>query len=358
MPSAPFKFDRKKSIRFLSAIIPLSLVLVLVFTYNCVVQNFILCESGNCAPVTNNLNNVLVPDNPAAYEVLSGESNEDKLKKDIKKYERDAARYGGRFKWLFLGLVYLIVSIMVLVVSCAVIYKSFADKSKQAIIGILIIITFSFGFGCYLYNNPELYMSVLIPIFNITIKNDLKNITELMTWLNSICFAVIFPVVCAVYAILYSSDNDKPYLELSPLYAKLNYLYAKMKYLQLLLYIGTIMLIFGILLIQSMYDWSLAFILRDEQAIKVAGNFYSNLLIAEGGFFTLILAAIYLPAAILLRMRASVLKDLPEDNLAKEKLLKDYNLSFSFTESLPRLLAISSPLLVGPIGELFSAFSK
>lgn len=45
----------------------------------------------------------------------------------------------------------------------------------------------------------------------------------------------------------------------------------------------------------------------------------------------------------------SPLKLKPEDS---EKTLKDQGLTFSFRESLPRLMAILGPLLAGPIGEL------
>jgi hypothetical protein len=194
-------------------------------------------------------------------------------------------------------------------------------------------------------------MSMLMPIFEKTIGKDLKNIAEVMTRVNSFGFAVCLTVVLAACAILYP-DNDRT----AP--AGLKQLSTKMKYLRLILYVGTVMLIVGVLLIRSMYQWSLAFILMDEQAIKVADSFYSDLLSAEGGFFTLILAAVYLPAAFILRNRAESLDGLPEPNADKEKLLQDYNLTFSFTESLPRLLVILGPLLTGLIGNLFTGLPK
>jgi cytochrome b561 len=209
----------------------------------------------------------------------------------------------------------------------------------------------STAFGIYLYEHPEQYLSIITPIFKKTIEYDLKNIAHVMTLVNSFGFAVSLLAVFATCAILYSSNDEA-------VPAGLKQLSTKMNRLQLILYVGTIMLVVGVLLIRSMYQWSLAFILRDEQAIKVAESFYSSLLATEGGFFTLILAAVYLPAALILRSHANSLNGLPEQNADREKLLTDYNLTFSFTESLPRLLAILGPLLAGPVGELFSRLSQ
>jgi len=114
------------------------------------------------------------------------------------------------------------------------------------------------------------------------------------------------------------------------------------------------MLVSGVLLIRSVYQWSLAFLLRDDQAVKVAERFFSDLLSIEGAYFTLVLAVVYLPAAFILQRRADSLSELPELDTEKEKVLKEYGLGFSVMQSLPRVLAILGPLLAGPVGELFS----
>lgn len=333
------------------AITPLLLITFLVMIYDHSVKTYFNCVKNNCESIASNLKNILVADDPTTYEIIPGDTNEVQRKKSIKKHEHTAARYSGRITWLFLRLVYTIICVIAFAVACGVIYKSFAYKGKHAIALVLAAIALSAGFGIYLYKNPELYMSVFISLFEGRIEHDLKNIKELMVQLNSFGFAVVLSVVLAVCAILYSPNSDS-----SP--SGLKQLSTKMKYLQSILYVGTIMLISGVLLIRSIYHWSLAFTLRDDQAIKNAESFFSNLLAAEGGFFTLVLAAIYLPTALILRRRADTLAGLPEQSLDKEKLLKDYNLTFSFTESLPRLLAILGPLLAGPIGELLSRLSK
>jgi hypothetical protein len=128
----------------------------------------------------------------------------------------------------------------------------------------------------------------------------------------------------------------------------------RMKYLQGVLYAGTFLLVTTILLKKSIYQWSLAFTSREEGAVRVAEKFISSLLAVEGGFYTLVLVAVYIPAAVILQRRANHLEELPDEGAEREKQLNEYDISFSFTESLPRLLAILGPVLAGPVGELLS----
>ena len=103
----------------------------------------------------------------------------------------------------------------------------------------------------------------------------------------------------------------------------------------------------------ALAQWTLSFI--SLNAVEAAQNFNSTVVAVAGGFNTMVLAAVYLPAAYILQRRArlevmrSSLKLKPED---REKMLKDQGLTFSFRESLPRVAAILGPLLAGPIGDL------
>jgi hypothetical protein len=128
-----------------------------------------------------------------------------------------------------------------------------------------------------------------------------------------------------------------------------------MKNLRLVLYAGTLLLVVAMLVKKSIYQWSLAYTSQEAEAAKIAGNFVSSLLTIDGGFYTLVLAAAYFPAALVLQRRANLLANLPVEEAEKEKKFREYGLTFSFTESLPRNLAVLGPLLVGPVGELLTA---
>jgi hypothetical protein len=59
-----------------------------------------------------------------------------------------------------------------------------------------------------------------------------------------------------------------------------------------------------------------------------------------------------MPSAFIFKHRAKVLaKKLPLDK--QEETLKRKGFTFSFSESMPCIIAVLGPLLAGPIGELF-----
>ena len=126
-----------------------------------------------------------------------------------------------------------------------------------------------------------------------------------------------------------------------------------MKYLRIILYTGTVLLVTAILLKKSIYQWSLAYTAQDD-AIETARNFVTSLLTLEGGFYTLVLAAAYFPAALVLQRRAELLAGPSLDETEKEIKLKEHGMNFSLQESLPRILAILAPFLTGPVADLLT----
>lgn len=107
-----------------------------------------------------------------------------------------------------------------------------------------------------------------------------------------------------------------------------------------------------------MYHWAVTFIAQDTEIINNANSFFTTLLSAEGGYFTLTLAVVYLPAAYILQRHADVLIESEKDETVRQEMQKKYNFNFSFLESLPRLLAILGPLLAGSVGELIVRISQ
>lgn len=334
--------------RALIAAIPLVLIIFSALLFDNTVNTYIRCEGLKCTSITNYLNNIFEQQAPITPAAPVQDNIEEKKKSQLEKDKLLSARFGSRITWSFLKSIYFIISLTVFLVACVVTYKSLADSGKSAIIWATIAIALSAGLGIVLWHEPQYFMSVWDPLFENTIRNDVTNIRDVMVRLNSFGFAAVIFAALASCTILYSpNENTSP--------AGLKQLSVKMKNLQLILYVGTIMLIVGVLLMRSMYHWSLTFISRDAALTEAVKGFFTNLLSAEGGYFTLVLAAIYLPTAMILRRRAGSLIGLPESNTEQETLLKEYGLTFSLTDSLPRVVAILGPLVAGSIGELFSS---
>lgn len=336
-----------KITRALEAGTPLYALLALLILFLIPVTLYVQCEGGRCEPIHKNLERVLARDDPKSREALSADTDEIKQKKRIKEHERVGAIYSGRLNFLFFAVTYTSICALALALGCFVIAKSFASESKHPIRWMILALGITGATTFYLYHHPDRYLRIFDPLLATTISHDLSAARHLLIMANSFGFSVALLLALASCAVLYSRHRG-PYPE------ALKQIGAQMKLLRVVLYAGTFMLVSGVLLIRSVYQWSVAFLLRDDLALKVGDKFLSDLLSIEGAYFTLVLAVVYLPAAFILQRRADSLTELPELEAEKEQVLKDYGLGFSLMQSLPRVLAILGPVLAGPIGELFS----
>ena len=299
---------------------PFIVILVLNVFYASFFIAFIRCDWGNagCKPLL--VENVLPPGE--APTLL----NDDNSLKEDKNAHRplQATRYSGRITWYFLVVTYMLLSLAALVVASGLIHKIFSDWGKRPFKWVLIILALSAACGFTLYHFKELYMSILEPVLKLTVLVDMKNIVQVMNGVNSIGFAASFALVLASCAILLPPHNNSSTDGLRELSKRMNYL-------RLLLYVGTLVLIVGVLLSRLIFQWSLAFIRRpgDGDGVeKIVEGFTSSIVAADAGFYTLILAAGYLPAAFILYWRARSLQGLPEETSERDKLLHGYGLTF------------------------------
>ena len=174
---------------------------------------------------------------------------------------------------------------------------------------------------------------------------------------------------------------------------------AKMRYLRLLLYVGAFMLAAGALRGRLNQDWALSYLpplaaFEGATEQKLAASLIygrlktigSNTVTSVAFLNTLLLAAIYVPAALVLQRRADNLfettsqasraemasgdaetkkgvegkpaksgdKSGDKPTSGREEWMKEHGLSFPLKDHLGRVAAILSPLLAGPLGDLLS----
>lgn len=331
----------------LTSATPLFALTVLVILFLIPVRRYVECRSQNCLSIVTNLTQVLPPENPWTRTPLTTDDDKVRQEKQLKALQRTALIYSGRLNFIFLLMIYFCICVFAFGAGCYVIWKSLRHANIKPANWVIAAIAITSGAGVFLYFNRDEYLRIFIPLINATIREDLHETEHLLVLVNSFGLAVVLLLTLASCAALYPRNESK-YPE------GLKQIARQMKHLQLVLYVGTFMLVSGVLLIRSVYQWSLAFGSRESEAVKVAEGFFSMLLAVEGGYFTLVLAAVYVPAAFILRHRAELVSGMPEPEAEKEEELKHYNLSFSFLQSLPRIAAILGPLLAGPVGELFS----
>jgi hypothetical protein len=342
-----------------AAITPLAMVLFLIFFYGLFQSVFVRCDKGiaKCQPF--NAGYLFPLDSPGPLDqkggVITGSETDAAKNKEIEVKNRKliAARYSGRYLWVFLAAVGTILGVVAFITSYLLISKSPANARAASVVVVSLLL------GLALYFVPDHLMPVMGAIFNNTIGNSdakigMPVIYGTMRLLNSFTYAAAFSIVFASCAILVLGDTntEEAAADDDGLSNKLELISERMGYLKIILYVGTFLLIAGVLRMSALSQWTLSFI--SPNAVEAAQSFSNSVVAVAGGFNTLILAAVYLPAAYILQRRARLavmrLPLKPED---REQKLKDKGLTFSFRESLPRVAAMLGPLLAGPIGDLF-----
>jgi len=330
----------------LVAILPLLSVVILFATYTRVTKDF-FCKERNCKYAFSAImSDVLIIDSNVTFSppIDSKDMAQENAAMAVQTRQRSTAlKNTGLMTWNFLGMVYLFVCVATLATSSTVTFQLL----QRPIISTLVVIILSISVGILLLLNKEWHMPIFMALFPNTIAKDVPAIEEITNFLNCLGNAAALSVLltsCAILLPCYADSFPQAIKQLS----------RRMKYLRIVLYVGTLLLIVAILLKKAIYQWSLAYTSQEPGPAKTASDFLASILAMEGGFYTLVLVAVYLPAAFVLQRRARVLDTLPVEESEKEKQLQQHGLTFSFTESLPRILAILGPTLIGPVGEFLS----
>lgn len=248
----------------------------------------------------------------------------------VKGKEILAKRFSGRFIWMFFASASVLFSLAAIGVFFWVVIR-WRNLVAALVLGVVAV---GIGVGAVWSDN----MPVARPLFCQTIVNGVGGMTDFITVnqvINVIGYTASAAMFLAVAAVLFCEAPRRPSA------SRKEILLEQMGHLKVILYVSTALLIVGVLRLNSGFTWSLSFMTEDTA--KIAEGFLASVTTVLGGFFTLLLACTYLPSVYILWKRAE-----GEDMAEMEKK----GFKFSFTESLPKILAIAAPLLTGPIAEL------
>lgn len=350
-----------------AAFTPIFMVFMLIIIYGIFQSIFVACPKGGIARCESFDARYIFPlSNPDPVDEIAKGNQQD----EAKNRKQIAARYSGRLVWVFLAAVGTILCFVAFIYSFILTYRSSAFWREGAYARAILLFVISLLFGLILLvRYQESFMPIMGKVFNATIANTgaklgMPTIYEAMGILNALTYAASFSLVCASCAILVprspiesklsnlnESNSEASASDEAILNSRLDLISEQMKDLRIVLYIGTFLLIAGSLRMSALAQWSVAYI--SSNAVEAAQTLNTSAIAVTGGFNTLILAAVYLPAAYILQRRAQLfIKNSSLEIEEKEKRLKDRELTFNFRESLPRLAAILGPLLAGPIGDL------
>lgn len=283
--------------------------------------------------------------------------------------ERRVAVYAGRLPWVVVYAVSFITNLFMLLTGLYVVWSSLRERFGKggrawALGGVLAA-------GLLLSLVPwalatEENMPVLVPLINCLLKVDLTGALDVVALGNGFAFGVSGVAVLASCAALWpvGKPREQAVAEIA----------GRMSYLRALLYVGMIALVVSILRMTALFHWALAFLPSpdDDRAAQLIARVTSNVTSGEAAAYTLLLAAIYVPAAFVLRRRARALippekvrvkksQDGKEGKVQSgEEWLEEHGLTVagSLQEILPKLAAILAPLLVGSVGELLKGLGS
>lgn len=263
-----------------------------------------------------------------------------------------SARYTSRSVWVFFTGVYLVLFIAVVWFTFSVMSKALDDLQHEKLkkwldkLGIrkrasdLIqkyfyqILTTLLAIGLFgvILAMQSRFMSVVAPMYEATLFTS----GDLSRWLvyvfNALAFAVIVYLVAASCSMLYKVRKFDKKTEAAKFEPWRDTLRA-------MLIIGAALLVVGLFRMNTLTSWHLTFVGDDYK--KLLEDFFENMLLVQGLFYTIILGATYLP----------VLNEFPTE---VEESVEDSVKNNGFWKTImiyaPRLILIISPLLAPALG--------
>jgi hypothetical protein len=331
-----------------AALIPGVAAVLLVFFYATFQTFFLSCPPKvklvTCEGITSTQ---LFPSYELGSVGLSAEMPDEKRAKAETDRGILANRYSGRLLWMFVAAVGVITGVVAMAIAAILLYRSLRNLVASA-----VLLGLAIASGTVLFLKPGWHMSIMKDVLIATIANGtagMASIASVMNLFNVINYVGGLALIFATCSILLprGKSNSKDLDDIS----------GQMNDLRLVLYIGTLQLVVGVLRMGAVTQWTLSFIVPG--AVIAAKSFNAVLVAVMGGFYTLILIAIYVPAVLILTARARKrVGKLSLDPDVRQKKLEEAGLAISVKDALPRVFALLAPLLAGPIGQIFSALAS
>jgi len=113
----------------------------------------------------------------------------------------------------------------------------------------------------------------------------------------------------------------------------------RMNLLKPVLYVGAVTLVLAVLRLSATHSWALSYLPSENELGKAFNSLTTGIVGTLGTTYTLFIAGVYLPTALILRSR---LKEV-------DPALPD---TTGWMQLLTRVMALIGPLLAGPLGKL------
>jgi hypothetical protein len=249
-----------------------------------------------------------------------------------------AKQYEARMKWMFYSGANLLLNLFLVSLCVFLLGRSLGWGAAAAIVvGSLVLGAVFEAMAAAPLAKPLIEATVM--------KDGPPRIDTIMRVLNGASIAVAILIAVTISAILYEK-KAKPDDAAADRLAELA---GKRRQLTFLLYCSTATLVLAVLRSGASYEWYAAF-LSPETAAALS-SFLGSITAVLGGFFTLLLASVFLPAAYILQKKAEAEVVVTEKESVSDKLTS-MGFTFSYAQEFSKILAIGGPFLAGILAEL------
>lgn len=273
-----------------------------------------------------------------------------------------ARRHGGRFVWMFFVGLGMLTAVIGFIAAALILSRTPEERSEHYGLRYAITFTPAGVLGLWLCMNPQVQMNLTGAVLQNTIGSaplGEPHIVNVMAVANALSLAASLALVAACCLLLLpvrrkhdDRNGELPKLDSeSRLRRDLAPITHRLRSLRIFLYVATLLLVIGVLRMQAVMDWVLTFL--EPGDAEALGGLTSTVSSVIGAFYSLVLAAVYLPAAHVLKTRAEAAIDgsgAAEE--VKDRIRESTVFSQSLNAVLPRLAALLGPLLAGPFAAL------
>jgi hypothetical protein len=262
----------------------------------------------------------------------------------------EVAIYVARASWTFASGLYLLACVTALFAAGFVMKEVFSNPVTKSPSRRILIIMFM-ALNVALMMSAWAGRDTLSPaqqLLRATIGQTVREINKLNRLFDAISLTATLGLACAASAILFKRDTKAQGKE------ELRRCQTLLRYV---LYAGAALLAIAVLHKSATLGWGASYLPPDSTLGPSVNSLVTGIVNSLGAYYALLMAAVYVPAALVLQSRVKQLaaSEAPDD---PNTWLTTNGFSLSFSDYLPRIVALLGPMLAGPFGDLLIRASK
>lgn len=309
----------------LAYFLPLIVAVAVLSTHFIFYKKFLFCADVPCSPFT-------------AGEIAAGIASADQTR---------FAAYIARASWTLINGVHVLACVLAIVTASIVIYRALAteypdNQTRRMIVLTVIVLAADVALFLALWTAEKDANSPAQQLLRATVgqAHGLPGINKFNRWGDALSLTGTLCLAVAACATIWQRDVNK----------KLNAddVTERVRLLRPVLYVGALMLVVAVLRLSATHAWAVTYLPADTDLGKAVASFTKGIIGTLGTIFTLLIAGIYLPAALVLQARVrkvAATQQNPDD------FIKNNGINLSVPATLGRVIVLISPFLAGPLGE-------